>query len=232
MFFDYLSSLEIMLHKNIIFLGDFNIPSFTASTPIGLKHKSLLNLVEFLGLKQCNTILNCNDRLLDLVFSNLSINPIHNDSPLLAEDPYHPTLAFDIQAPSSPVLNFPVNNAESSQFNFRKVDYPRLYELILHSDWSPVIDSSDVTDTCFAFYEILNNNFAICVPLKSPRKRRFPQWFTKKIINNVFKKEKVRRRLQVHKSAADLEKFRYLRSQIKSQSQLAYRVYWECRVQH
>ena len=222
-FFELLSSVELILHKNVIFLGDFNIPSFSSPLPIGSRHNNLLHLSEFLHLKQYNTIPNCNNRFLDLVLANLKIGLEQCDTPLVQEDPYHPALIFDFLGSLPHVPTFPVNNDGPPQFNFRKTDYPTLYELMLNTDWSPVTVSHDVASACKNFYDILNNNFAACTPLKSPRRRRFPPWFTKELICNIFKKEKVLRHLRTQESPYYLQKFKALRRLIKSQSKQAYK---------
>lgn len=88
-FLESLSSLDIMLHTNLIFLGDFNIPLFYASAPLSSRHKCLLNVSEFLNLTQYNTVRNSDNRLLDLVFASFSISLERSDVPLVDEDPYH-----------------------------------------------------------------------------------------------------------------------------------------------
>lgn len=225
-FFELLSSLDIMLHKNLILLGDFNIP-FSASVPISSKHKSLLNFSEFLSLNQFNTIPNCNNRLLDLIFANITVDVARNVAPLVEEDSHHPALIFKFSAALPHAENFPVNSANFNQpqYNFRKADYRRLYELMLNTDWSPVIESSDVVDACKYFYGILDDNFSACVPRKLARQRRFPPWFTRELIDIILKKEKVRRHLQVQESAYYLERFKSLRRSIKLRAQQDYRAF-------
>lgn len=54
--------------------------------------------MSFLDLIQHNTITNCNSRLLELVFTNISAhcNVEHNPEPTVREDTHHPALRIPL----------------------------------------------------------------------------------------------------------------------------------------
>lgn len=222
-FLEGVSSLDLMLSKNVVLLGDFNIPSYTSNLPPNAKHRLLSEFVEVLGLRQLNNVPNINNRCLDLIFTNFNIVLQSNDVPLVNEDPHHPSLLINLQAMLPHTVSFPINNNDLPQFNFRKANFPAMYELLLSTDWSPVLNCADVADSCRVFYGTLNAIFAACAPLKVKRRRHFPPWFTKEIINNVLKKEKAHRDFITHRSSHSLSRFKSLRRLVKSQSDRAYR---------
>uniref|UniRef100_A0A2S2NZE6 Endonuclease/exonuclease/phosphatase domain-containing protein n=1 Tax=Schizaphis graminum TaxID=13262 RepID=A0A2S2NZE6_SCHGA len=81
--------------KNILIIGDFNIPGFMWSINEPLSN-NIVNLVansfiNYLDLKQCNDIANHRQDILDLIFSDSQINNIHKSLSLTPIfDAYHP----------------------------------------------------------------------------------------------------------------------------------------------
>nr|CAH7762454.1 unnamed protein product [Callosobruchus chinensis] len=73
--------------------SDLNVPEFWSHNNCVLSRKlsGLLSFASFYNLNQCNGILNINNRLLDLVFSNLIICEVTKaHEHLISEDLYHP----------------------------------------------------------------------------------------------------------------------------------------------
>ena len=89
---------------DLILLGDFNIPDFVnhMGDPYYINRRimSIVNFSEFMGLKQCNGVLNSNQRILDLVFSRSTVHTIKSENYLLPVDDHHPPLEFLIKTNS------------------------------------------------------------------------------------------------------------------------------------
>lgn len=122
---------------------------------------------------------------------------------------------------------FPVNYTGS--FNFRKANFPLLYQQLLEVDWSFLNEHNDVNTACQHFYDKLSQIFTIYVPkFTLPKnKRKFPPWFNSEIIKNIRAKEKY---LNIYKRTADinaLNEFTRLRSKIKLDIKTAHESYTE-----
>lgn len=86
--------------------GDFNLPNvnWTDLGPTLLKKGSVdlqnatvnfLDMCSESGFSQHNLIVNSSNHILDLIFSNTSIDVCRSNSPLVTEDIYHPSLVLD-----------------------------------------------------------------------------------------------------------------------------------------
>lgn len=228
-FLDQFTLLTAVFQSNVIIVGDFNVPDFHAKTlprRLGSQRSILVsNFANSFNLAQYNQIFNCNNRLLDLVLSNFNCTVTRSDVPFVTEDLHHPSLEISLPFLCQRIQNFGVNRDSPAAYNFRKADYHLLYTLILEADWSPVYSSLDVNDACAALYEILNGIFNSCVPLKLKRRRRFPVYYSRELINNIYRKEKALRGFKKYKSALYKTNFHSLRSLIKKQIRNDYITY-------
>lgn len=225
LFFDSFLSNDMIYCKNLIILGDFNVPHFVNDEINDSRSNILKNLMGILDLTQYNNVLNCNDRALDLIFSNMYCDVERNNVPLVNEDVYHPSLSFNFKASLSHFDNFQVNKTQSAEYNFRKSNFPLMYESVLCADWSLVYNSASVDDACAAFYAILFSIFDGCVPKKVKRKRRYPNYYTKEIIDNIRLKEYARKKHLKFRTQYYNESFNYLRRLVKNQINVAYSQY-------
>lgn len=104
---DAIKSISLRQSDCLLIMGDFNIPhaewipyddrlegSITHLLPINVTPPFAADFILdilAIGLHQINTILNCMDRLLDLIFFNVDlISEISNPRPLSRVDNYHP----------------------------------------------------------------------------------------------------------------------------------------------
>ncbi|KAK9702587.1 hypothetical protein QE152_g29853 [Popillia japonica] len=108
----------------------------------------------FINLAQCNTILNNDGKLLDLVFTNLECNIDACDSPSVTEDKFYPSLAVSFSFVKDAQVNFP-ENAHDLKYNFRKANFGELYEELLRIDWSALEQCTDVDVACDTMYNML-----------------------------------------------------------------------------
>ena len=107
----------------IIFLGDFNIPSYSDSVEVSSRAQSTIVLHSFcnrFNLVQHNNILNQDGRTLDLVFSSIPVIIQFTPDFTVSVDPYHPPLSCLLcRLVSRPPVLFPTG----LKYNFCKGNY-------------------------------------------------------------------------------------------------------------
>lgn len=222
MFLDRFMLLDTINDKKIIVVGDFNIPHFNTD-PNESKSKLMNNFIEILNLHQYNNIKNVNNRTLDLVLSNISCDVTRNFEPFVEEDVHHPTLTFDFRVSEQHNKSFPV--IDSRSFNFKKANFPLMYELISNMDWSYIQEFRNVNDLTQHINCKLRNIFDLSVPLRINRQRRYPQWFSSEIVTNIRRKENALKNLKKYKTEYYHQKFISLRARVKTEIDRAYRSY-------
>lgn len=224
-FLEQFTTLFRLFESNVLILGDFNVPAYTDTNAINRKRTLLVGFIEMFSMVQLNRVLNVNDRLLDLVLANFDCSVFKNDIPLVKEDVYHPSLAIELIITFEKNINFQISSNLSKEYNFRKADFLLLYNLIFNTDWTPVFNSANVNSACKELYLILDNIFDICVPQKVKRRRRFPNYYTRDLINNILKKEKAYKDLKKYKTNFYREKYKSLRLRVKGQIQYDYKTF-------
>lgn len=134
-----------------IILGDFNIPQFlsiTSGSSISNSKFNLLNdCVNFCGLDQYNNIVNANNRLLDLFFSNIVLKVNSCEDGLVNTDLCHPPL-------KSTIVNFGIrpNSDAYSYRDFNGADYSHVNSRLLEINWHEILNLSDVPIKCLKFF--------------------------------------------------------------------------------
>ena len=127
-FFEELSSLDILYCDTLLFLGDFNAPHLS-NFLLGLlvDHRSSIvnNFFTLLNLRQFNSILNNNQRLLDLVFANVNLSVTAADDPIYKLDPHHPPLLITLDLGIFKLHRFPIPSILIRK-NYRRVNYVKL----------------------------------------------------------------------------------------------------------
>lgn len=217
--------LELLFHylvehffqtNKILLLGDFNVPKFilNSNDPLCTLLQEYCN---FLDLKQYNSVLNSNLNLLDLVFSNFHCEVERCDLPLIKEDIlYHPSIVvhFSLMIPLRNI--FPIN-PQNRKYNFKRADYPALYESLESLDWSVLEQCNDVNSACDTFYFILYDVLDKFVPYYENKKHayKYPTWYTSDIISCIKEKSKTFKRFKRTHSVVDLNSFKSLRARAK-----------------
>ena len=143
--------------SQIFIVGDFNIPFdifVSPETDCNSKQNFIRNLTEFLNLQQLNKIPNCDERMLDLVMSDIHCSVDKCDNCLVPEDKYHPgldiifSLRQDKSCPFVPDFKF-------RNYNFKKANFELMYELFFDTNWSAVYNCEEVNLACSKFYELI-----------------------------------------------------------------------------
>jgi Reverse transcriptase (RNA-dependent DNA polymerase) len=227
LFFDALESFHSNLGVcNVMFCGDFNVPTYCLSNDDDKKSQVINNFNSFFEIKNINNINNKNGRLLDLVLTDIKMSVSLDTSPLVKVDNHHPPLLIEFIFPSSDnASNFNYNNS-TTRYNFKRTNFPLLYEKLYNTDWEPLGNSEDVDIMCDEFYKIIDNVFSSCVPTFSNNPtRNYPPWFSEEIINNLKAKETARKNFKKYKLQSYHKKFIELRALVKSQINVAYSDY-------
>ena len=191
-FFETFETLHYLNDNDVYFIGDFNIPNyreFIVHNNNVERTAALMSFLNYFDLKQCNSILNSNNRLLDLVISNVTCGVEKAQDVLLKEDSHHPALSIIIHLS----VNDNTKNRKSfanniPTYNFHKADF---YSSQIQSiDWSALKNTNDVNSACERFYEMLYDLFDSYVPKTIARPRKYPVWYNNVIVQSI--KEKAR----------------------------------------
>lgn len=224
--FDTFCALNFIYNSDIIIIGDFNMPGYYSHhlNSVSPATQVILNFQNFLNIEQFNSIVNSNNKLLDLVLSNRSCRVVEAPDILLEEDSHHPALLIYFNAQSNGTSR---DNKKyiSYAYNFRKANFPLLYEMFSEVDWNLLYEFSDVHLACEKFYEILEPILNECVPIKRKPNRSYPPWFNSKIIKNIKEKHTAWRLYKSDGNEEYLKKFKDLRRIVKSDIETAHRNY-------
>lgn len=160
-----------ILNLNLIFFGDFNVPSFKTDNNIvylsNSKVANLRNLQVFYNLTQYNSISNSLGHVLNLVFStnNCIVSKIYNS--IVKIDTHHPALEInylfeDMTSHSEHTIDTLL--PPKQRLNFHKAYYQYLYIELQSTDFSPLITNNDLDSTCSQLVSMLLHSFISHVP--------------------------------------------------------------------
>lgn len=223
LFLELVEQLLVSTDKLLI-LGDFNLTFFNVENIHDIKTQLMINFIQFMGVTQLNNVTNVNNRLLDLVISNIQCQILHDTAPLVDEDQHHPSLYIQIEAKVSNSDNFS-SNENAKNYNFRKANYPALYNSLSEIDWSFMTHAANVDNACNLFYEKLYSIFDLHVPLHKSSKKKYPIWYTSEIIYNINLKTTYRIKYNNTKIDQYLLDFKRMRAIIKTQVKQAFAAY-------
>lgn len=225
-FFELFEDINACISDNILILGDFNISQFNDHTINDNKSNIVNNFMHFVNVNQINNVLNNHQRLLDLIFTNITLIDIHRELiPLVVEDTYHPPISLVISLKINRLSKTIHNNVNAKQYNFRRADFRNLYASLLTTDWTFLYNFNEVNQACDAFYNEIYKLFDHFVPLKNNNSHKYPVWFTKQHINDIIAKDKYRLKYSQTKSVVDGNKYKELRARIKINSHILYNNY-------
>lgn len=216
-----------------IVLGDFNVgfidwvnkDDSNKLYPENYNNMLGYSFIDFLSrndISQFNCIKNNNNRILDLVLSNLGQISVHKSlSALCIEDGHHPALEISAQIDKSIALPEKV----FATHNFRKANYMEIRDKIRAVDWSTELSGDDVNLMVARFYEILNKIIDSYVPKTKTRNTKHPVWFTKILISLIKEKEKTRLKYRKYRNPRDLIELKILTKRVDSLMRKCYQEY-------
>ena len=161
------SYINAGFNEVIIFLGDFNLPAVnwvvdednhTVFLPMNItseSEKCIIDTVLSNGFHQHNHVLNNNNRLLDLVFSNssewMSVLQCHN--PLSVVDVHHMPIDILLDVSSNDIVR---QNILNSRFNFRRSNFSALNLYYKSINWYSLLELDTSVELALdKFYNIL-----------------------------------------------------------------------------
>lgn len=144
-FVQFIEELIINLNSfngfDIVVVGDFNVPSYDAD--LDNRYTIVLrNFQNLLNFQQFNNVLNNQGCFLDLMFSNINYSVQHVN--------HYKEALF--------ILN------DEPRYNFKKVNFALLYNLLLNANWSLLNEAVDIHEACDLLYNIIYNIFELTVP--------------------------------------------------------------------
>ncbi|CAH0723443.1 unnamed protein product, partial [Brenthis ino] len=174
--FEYVSDLRLDFPLyNIIVMGDFNIKDATWSlqnSDSGFKLENiseniltyqLSTFMSFTDLQQYNCVLNNNNRLLDLVLSDLKCL-VSRTLPLSEpEDGHHPPLLVEVDIHSIE-RNLSLNHRIVRKY--QNADYSIINTELSKINWKLELNDKYITEAVDAFYSIINDLIEKYVPSK------------------------------------------------------------------
>lgn len=193
---DYLYSL-FDSNTQFILAGDYNLPNVkftnddlgmlysgvhTPSADVIFEHFSSLNLY------QINMIENEFNKTLDLVFvTNNSTHVNKSEDNLVPLDKHHPALNIysDISINHNQSFDIEIN------YNFKNANYELISSMLNNLNWSYLYECNDINLAVDRFYELIFEVIDKVVPKVFPRKSNFPHWFSKELISQIHKKNKL-----------------------------------------
>lgn len=212
----------------IICMGDFNVPTVSWNyddetdqiIPSPTSSTGAINPVfdhlASLGLQQVNSVKNAYLRTLDLVFTslNLDVRLDRQLDPLIKEDNYHP--AIEIQASFD---NYSYECVEDKfDFDFKKLDYIKLNNLLNQTDWSFIYNCNNCIDFVVAnFYSVLYCYLLDSAPIRKTRKHCLSApWYNGEIKSLKNQRNKAWYRYKITNSSLDYATYCHIRNRFNS----------------
>lgn len=180
---------------NFVITGDFNLNTFDWSVyPNSQNHKSgniLYNTyINFLKLKQCNSIINCIGRTLDCIMlsDQAELTSIYlSDSLVPSIDKYHPPIEFLIKFKKS---LFSEHLESPYIFNFKKFKFNEITQFLSYIDFDLNLDNNLSLDAIInKFHEIIYHSFNLFVPKTKIYNNYFIVWSNAELRNLIIYKK-------------------------------------------
>lgn len=197
---------------SVIIIGDFNLGNIKWTKSSAHQHaepnvdtnnigKVFLEFLSSNDLYQYNAIENKQNRILDLVISNL-IYPIkvtRSCDVISKVDDFHPPLQIAIH------LNLPkpLTNKKTMIYKFKNADYHKIRKRLEEINWNIVLKSDTIDTAVDNFYLVLREIIAESVPRRSAIKNLYPIWYNSNLIKMLKEKEKCRQRMKKYKNKRD-----------------------------
>ena len=208
---DRLSESDIILS-----VGDFNLPNLrwhmdedvNGYIPSNISADTEQNFTDAMfvnGLRQINNLVNINERLLDLVFTNLPeyLDIVKPPSPLLPIDNHHQP--FILLIDEDDVTALPDDQVDHYNFDFSACDFDHLNSILVDVEWEQLSSIDSVDNMVEAFYELLFGVITRYVPRKRQTTKSVYEkpWWTPELRNLRNNLRKLRNRYFLTKSELD-----------------------------
>lgn len=213
--------LEMNNNNPTIIVGDFNLSGIrwtsmndaTYTSPTDYSGCSLKSaLVDFMSLNslnQYNTVLNHQNKILDLILCNDDVVTVCESSNSLKHcDKYHPPIDISINIPI--VRN--VKLTSTNRYNFYRADYERIVAELDMVDWyHEFLNCNDINEMLDVFYTVIGKVIKRHVPVRPNKVSECPVWYTPQLKKLLHRKYKCHLKVRKYHNPLDELEFRYLR---------------------
>lgn len=185
----------------------------------------LLHLLLSADLHQVNNVPNCDDRILDLIFTSnpCNVEVVESPCPMTKIDAYHPPVEVSIPVSKSSRMK-PCNR--NTEFNYAKADFDGLNAYLSSTNWNPILNcSSGVDDKVNAFYDVLLTGLRSFVPYKRNVPMKHPPWYSKRIRSLKNQRNKAHKEYKGTGSMASKLKFYAIRNEFETAQENAFQDY-------
>lgn len=190
--------------------------------------KKLASFSTEMNCIQLNTVRNKNNKLLDLVLTNIvDCKLLPAPVSLIPVDEYHPPFYFLVP------VNFNLKCIPSkikTYYFFKGANYSLINEELSKVDWDDLFKDKSAESAVNSFYEVIYGLIKKHVPVKFTKSSRFPPWFTSSLIHIFKNKNQAWIRWKKYGNRSDYEIFSLYRERFKKESQKCHREYI-CRVE-
>ncbi|KAG7303291.1 hypothetical protein JYU34_011770 [Plutella xylostella] len=232
MYIEFLSKCSVIFsnnpNNNNLIIGDFNLPLINwtpdMSSPLQChceKSRSLYDFFHLSNLRNLNSVLNTNNRILDLVISDIDNGIVINRSvPISREDVHHPPLEILFTNKENTL-----QNAIIEKICFRKTKYEECIKEIENFEWEKHASELNCEDFLQLFYNTLYTIIEKYTPKTKSRKSNYPTWFSISLIRIIKEKAKYHNRYKKFRNPRDYDCFSMLRSRVKDMMNDCFRTY-------
>ncbi|CAH2087086.1 unnamed protein product [Euphydryas editha] len=214
---------------NLSFIGwnlDENLGHTACTTARNYANRLGYSLIDFMSennILQLNTVKNCYDKTLDLIFSNFYGGSVNESStPMTKVDLYYPPLEITI----SNITPHLLTDKRKSKLNFRRANYTLINRKLRDTDWITVFSGlTDVDDMVRVLYSRIYSLIDEFVPISRAKNSRFPIWFSRSLIKLLNEKEKIRQRYKRFKNPRDHYEYKLLDDRARIAIRDCYKTY-------
>lgn len=219
--------LSIPNMSEILLMGDFNQPNVSwddhTLCPPNDSSKHMIDLANIFQMRQCNTVKNYRNVILDLVFStmhNLKVYPAEEE--LLALDRNHPALEFSIET-----TNPQIKHIKTEIPNFHKCDLNGVLNWLQQINY-PVFDRSTDANKLFGFF---CSGFELAIRSSTPTRiicgNKFPKWFSKELKQLIILKKTLHKQFKTTLDYETYQQFSRVRARCKELATQCYQDYMD-----
>lgn len=224
----FLSNLTDVVNNKIsngsftLLVGDFNLPNivwestddanvYTPKPNNGTIDNMFIDEITFNNLKQCNCILNNNNRMLDLVLVDNANNVkvVEASLPLVGLDPHHPALEILIHSLGNIK---PFRSKRGALPNYSKCDFDAVNKELTQIVWSEIWSELDDVDSIVdKFYGTILSIIRKHTPYRIPHSEKYPVWFSTALVKCLNEKAKYHKKYKRYGNPLDRLTYELLR---------------------
>lgn len=183
------------------------------------------DFMSFTNLKQLNSSFNCNNRLLDLIFSNKNCTVVTCNDPLTAEDTHHKSLVLELHLETS----LPLTQKLTNRKLFHRGDYDAIREELASINWGSKFSfSNNNSIDCIVrdLYDTINGIINKHIPTRKViNTTPYPPWYTIPLIKLGKVKRKYHTRWKRYRNRLDYQTYLKLRKREASLQNIEYHKY-------